>query len=116
MLDYWSQCALKPLHDYVNNRLRRISVDCTFDQSKFKPILLALSQGKFKYHSIDLSSATDRMPIALQKRVVKYLFNSEEMADAWEQILVGYPFSLTVKGKTERITYGAGQPMGAYSS
>jgi hypothetical protein len=54
------------------------------------------------------------MPIALQKRVVAYLFKSNTKANAWSELLVGEPFD--VKGLSFPIVYGAGQPMGAYSS
>jgi hypothetical protein len=36
ILDYWSQTALRPLHDHLNKVLRRLGrVDCTFNQSAF---------------------------------------------------------------------------------
>jgi len=114
IMDYWSQSALRPLHLFINKRLKRISMDCTFNQDHFTTYLPTWQLANNSYHSIDLSAATDRMPISLQKRVVEHLFRSTEMADAWENILVGYPFSIS--GQTTLITYGAGQPMGAYSS
>lgn len=36
ILDYFSQCALRPLHFYLFNVLRKIPQDCTFDQGSFK--------------------------------------------------------------------------------
>jgi len=45
IMDYWSQTALKPLHQYLFGILRRIPQDVTFDQSRFRGrrFLLSLS-------------------------------------------------------------------------
>jgi hypothetical protein len=116
ILDYWSQTCLRPLHDSINRILKRIPMDCTFDQNAFTKSTPADLQGH-SFHSIDLTAATDRMPIALQKRVVRYLFGSTAKADAWSEILVGHPYSVRVGCNTfSDIVYGTGQPMGAYSS
>ena len=67
ILDYWSQTALQPLHRVLNGMLAKLAPqDCTFNQGSFR---LALpSEGP--YWSIDLTNATDRMPIAVQQRVI----------------------------------------------
>jgi len=63
--------------------LRRIKSDCTFNQNAFASRLTELQNKKQgHYYSIDLKAATDRMPIALQKRVVAYIFDSKEKSDA----------------------------------
>lgn len=108
ILDYWSQTALRPLHKALNLMLRRIGPDCTFNQSHFKTCLLSLSP----FHSLDLSNATDRMPIALQLRVIKKVVG-EDRAVAWAHILTGYEYNS--KGNPS-VKYNCGQPMGAYSS
>lgn len=107
ILDYWSQTALRPLHKQLNAMLRRIGPDCTFDQGSFTRIL-PLSP----YHSLDLSNATDRMPLALQLRVVERVIGKER-AMAWAHILTGYEYNS--KGNPS-VKYNCGQPMGAYSS
>lgn len=107
ILDYWSQTALRPLHKVLNQMLRRIGPDCTFDQGSFTRIL-PLSP----FHSLDLSNATDRMPIALQLRVIERIVGKER-AVAWAHILTGYEY--TSKGNPS-VKYNCGQPMGAYSS
>lgn len=108
ILDYWSQTALKPYHDALNSVLKGIKCDCTFNQGNFISVLSSLRP----FHSLDLSNATDRMPIALQRRVFERLFGAEKAA-AWAHILVGYEY--TSKGNPS-VKYNAGQPMGAYSS
>lgn len=107
ILDYWSQTALRPLHKVMNQMLRKIGPDCTFSQGSFTRIL-PLSP----FYSLDLSNATDRMPIALQLRVVERIIGKER-AVAWAHILTGYEF--TSKGNPS-VKYNCGQPMGAYSS
>jgi hypothetical protein len=114
ILDYWSQSCLRPLHIRVNSILKKIPMDCTFNQNHFSTYLPQIRLRNNHYSSIDLTAATDRMPIALQKRVVEFLYGSAEKANAWEEILVGLPFNIS--GKTDSVKYGTGQPMGAYSS
>jgi len=107
ILDYWSQTCLKPYHDAMNSILRKIKTDCTFSQGSFTRIL-PLSP----FYSLDLSNATDRMPLVVQMRVFEKLFGKEK-ASAWAHVLVGYEY--TSKGNPS-VSYNAGQPMGAYSS
>lgn len=56
-------------------------MDCTFNQNSFKSSIPTDLEGNH-HHSIDLTAATDRMPIALQKRVIAYLFKSDTKAIA----------------------------------
>lgn len=109
ILDYWTQTALRPLHDSLNGILRRIWNDCTFNQNHFLTCLPSLGP----YYSLDLSNATDRMPLVLQKRVLAKVIGIEK-TEAWARLLVGYGY--TTRGLHSTINYGAGQPMGAYSS
>lgn len=97
-----------PLHDYLYSLLSRISQDCTFDQTKWFDHLD--SQNDF-YDSIDLTTATDRFPILLQKEILTVLAG-EEYASSWEYLMVGEPFIYEDK----ELTYACGNPMGAYSS
>jgi hypothetical protein len=108
IFDYWSQTALRPLHRALNSILRNLEPDCTFNQGSFANRITSLSP----FHSLDLSNATDRMPLELQRRVIERLIGVER-ANAWAHVLVGYEF--TSKGNPS-VTYNAGQPMGAYSS
>lgn len=107
ILDYWSQCALNPLHNALFRLLRTIKGDCTFNQGSFTKWLPTTGV----YHSFDLSAATDRFPVELQESVLSQLIGKER-AGAWRSIMVNEEFSF--KGST--IAYAVGQPMGAYSS
>lgn len=107
ILDYWSQTSLQRLHKEINAILKKIPADCTFDQGS----RLGRLKPNGMFHSLDLSNATDRFPIALQVKILSRL-TSEEIAQAWKQIMVGLPFDY----KGNKYTYAVGQPMGAYSS
>jgi hypothetical protein len=106
VLDYFSQTALKPLHDSVMRILGKLKCDMTFRQDA-GPLS---AQGPF--FSIDLKAATDSFPISLQEAVLCELIG-EEKTRAWKTIMVGYPF-LNPSGSP--VMYKRGQPMGAYSS
>jgi hypothetical protein len=119
ILDYWSQTSLRPLHKMLNNILRTIPRDCTFNQGAFTEFVHE-DNGPNLFHSLDLTAATDRMPIALQKRVIAQIIGTEK-SEAWSRILVDYPFQVTTldensKRVTREVKYNTGQPMGAYSS
>jgi len=80
IFDYWSQGVLKPLHDFLNHVLRRFQEDCTFNQNNFKTVLPYC--GSSTFYSIDLKSATDRMPSNLQALVLSYIIGSVEFSEA----------------------------------
>nr|QIR30244.1 RNA-dependent RNA polymerase [Plasmopara viticola lesion associated mitovirus 21] len=110
ILDYWSQSALKGLHQNLYKILRKLPADCTYDQGRHLGKMAALNSGS-RFFSFDLSSATDRFPLQVQKRLLAKLVGLEA-ADQWEEIMVKHPFEY--QGKS--IYYGTGQPMGAHSS
>jgi hypothetical protein len=109
ILDYWSQTWLLQIHSIHFNLLRLISTDRTFTQS---PLITNKLSGH-KYYSFDLSAATDRFPLSLQKELIKGCFGSE-VSDTFESVLTKTPFYVPWEDKT--ITYNCGQPMGAYGS
>jgi hypothetical protein len=107
ILDYFSQSVLKPLHLYLFNFLKKIDQDCTFDQNSFKD---KISDWDI-FYSVDLKSATDRFPIRLICEVLKGRL-PVSYVQAWEDIMVGYPFI----SDGQEFSYSVGNPMGAYSS
>lgn len=109
ILDYYSQQALRPLHQYLFRILSRIPQDCTFDHGRLLEKLTP-DQGS-SFHSIDLSTATDRFPIELQSAILEVMFGPE-YARSWKTVMVGFPFSY----KDMTVSYTRGNPMGAYSS
>lgn len=110
MSDYWSQTALRPLHKEIFKLLRtRLPQDRTFTQD---PYLIKV-QGQ-KFHSLDLTAATDRIPAVLQRDILQ-LMTDKNTAWAWYHLMVDQPF-LIPGSKTEYVKYAVGQPMGALSS
>nr|WNM95051.1 MAG: RNA-dependent RNA polymerase [Diaporthe helianthi mitovirus 2] len=124
--DAITQAVLKPLHKCLFAILKDLPMDGTFDQSAPIDRLLRLTskQECTKFYSYDLSSATDRLPVSLQRDVLSYLYNNE-MADLWKELLVGRTWRLPKSSKRytydmnplpESVKYEVGQPMGALSS
>jgi len=107
IFDYWSQSALRPLHNWALSQLRKIPADRTYDQDPFK------LTNKGPYYSIDLTSATDRFPIKLQELLLAKL-TSAAFASNWVSILT--KVEVWVPWEIRHIKYATGQPMGAYSS
>jgi hypothetical protein len=91
--------------------LKKIPQDCTFEQSGFI--------GKVKdwdyFCSVDLSSATDRFPIALIADVLRGHLPSSYVDD-WLTIMVDRDFRFSKEGADRDVRYSVGNPMGAYSS
>jgi len=111
ILDYWSQTVLRAFHDYLFRVLRKIPQDCSFAQGSF----LEKTKGWKKFHSLDLTAATDRFPISVIAEVLKGLL-PEAFVNAWVHVMVGLPFDYKYHNKHESVYYSVGNPMGAYSS
>jgi len=111
--DWWTQVLFKPLHDVISDILKRIPEDGTFDQNK--PVKLMLSKIKNpRYQTVvssDLSAATDRLPVALQRDILLVLGLP---GNIWEHIL-NRPY-LVSRPFPQLVTYSVGQPMGVLSS
>jgi len=134
IVDALTQWAMKPLHRWLFAILRRVPMDGTFNQ--LQP-LKRIPWGRAPLYSYDLSAATDRLPLELQKRIISKL-TSPRIADLWSAILVNrfyrvnpppkYSKSLLpmdvvsnspfakASGSGLEIKYAQGQPMGALSS
>ena len=106
ILDYYSQNYLKKIHEHLFTLLQRIPEDRTFTQDPYVHF-------DGPYYSFDLSSATDRFPAILQKRLLRFLFTADT-SESWYDLLTKEPFYVPWDGSF--VTYETGQPMGAYSS
>lgn len=136
MVDSWTQWLLYPLHNWIFALLAQIKSDGTFNQ--LRPVLRLQKlfyPSKVKartFSSIDLSAATDRLPISLQVSLLRSLLkdlvpDSALFAEAWRSILVDRPYSISLSNEIKKgavlpktvpkdIMYTVGQPMGALSS
>jgi hypothetical protein len=109
IVDYWTQTSLKPLHDALFTSLSKIPEDCTFSQaSKWDQI--ASKPGP--YYSFDLTAATDRFPMQLQRAMIEAL-QGKEYAEAWSRLLTARDFRTPCGSQ---VRFAVGQPLGAYSS
>ncbi|CCG47524.1 RNA dependent RNA polymerase [Clitocybe odora virus] len=111
MVDPWSQMILRPFHLGLFKILRRIRMDGTFNQ--LKP--LERAWGFKSLYSMDLSSATDRLPMRIQVPLIQQLFKlTNAEAEAWRSLLVDRPYYCPPLNTS--VMYSVGQPMGALSS
>jgi hypothetical protein len=106
---------LSPLHNTINHFLKQLPMDGTFNQQAVAAQVrdwtkLGYNKELFCY---DLTTATDRIPIVLQERILSILMASTSFGNGWKEILTGRTF-LTENG--DHISYATGQPMGARSS
>lgn len=115
MVDWWTQTLLYPLHKAIFGSLRFIPQDSTFDQ--MKGVRRACDEVRGGYvASLDLSAATDRLPVSLQSLLVDYL--KPGLGGPWRDLLVGRAYKVPKKYSSvaSQVFYACGQPMGAYSS
>lgn len=120
MVDSLTQCVMKPLHDLLFSILRKIETDGTFNQ--IRPAQRLIDLGYRKFWSLDLSSATDRFPLALQQALLSALIGPR-LARLWASLLVERfyltprpPVGVRGPGADTPLVYGSGQPMGALTS
>jgi hypothetical protein len=118
---YWTQTVLRGLHDSLFEYFKKLPHDCTFDQ--LAGITRVTESGSQKIWSYDLSAATDRFPLEIQEWVLSELIESRTpahaaaLAKAWAGLLRSLTFSYKrTRNSVEYLSYGTGQPMGAYSS
>jgi hypothetical protein len=113
--DWWTQVLLKPLHTAIYRFLDSLESDGTRDQQKVVQVFLRKLNVKClvglkgkRCQSMDLSAATDRLPVKLQAQILELLGFPGNL---WMSILDRDWLLLG-----ERVRYAVGQPMGAYSS
>jgi hypothetical protein len=117
--DYFSQVALKPLHEYIFKLLRLNPNDATFDQQGAVDQFAA--KGYKDIYSYDLKSATDLIPAQLYKEVLEPLIGRKG-ADLWlalmkdREWLAPKDLRKAAKNPNLMVRYTRGQPMGLLSS
>lgn len=133
MVDAYTQWVLKPIHDYIFELIKDIPMDGTFDQTAPVEKLRILPTLNRYFYSIDLSAATDRLPVELQVSVMERVLSkgglpeAGEAARQWADLLVKREYKVSLppsalrefdipKDLPKSVTYSVGQPMGALSS
>jgi hypothetical protein len=113
LADWISQSVLSPLHHVIFSKLKKLSTDYTHDQtSSIKIAKLWYQDGK-QVWCFDLSAATDRIPISLQRKILNLCGLSEIGCKAWEFIMTERPF---LAPNSKYYKYSVGQGIGLYSS
>jgi hypothetical protein len=115
--NWWIQVILEPLHQGLMTILKSIPMDGTFDQVAPVKRLMATVRPGTRFYSFDLSSATDRLPVQLQRDILNILVPG--LGTLWMDLLGSLQWtwkSLNKKVPIKEISYAVGQPMGAYSS
>nr|UJQ92484.1 MAG: putative RNA-dependent RNA polymerase [Mitoviridae sp.] len=118
--DYFTQVAMKPIHEHLFALLKGIKTDATFDQQG--RVDEYFQQGLSPHWSFDLKSATDLIPLALYKEVLTPLFiakdgsyaEARELVELWAKVLTDRDWLLP--DGSGFVRYNTGQPMGALSS
>lgn len=113
ILDFYSQSALKPIHNYLMDWLKTQPTDGTADHSVAARQLSEWTSHGEKLWSFDLTTATDRYPVFLQKRVMSRIFG-QQIADLWFEIIADRSF--LDPNCRDRVRFSVGQPLGALSS
>lgn len=120
--DIWTQSLFKPLHEALFTFLKRLPNDGTFDQDASFERCLKKAVSYNCAFSVDLSSATDRLPILLQSGIIDQMFNIPGLGECWKSILIDRPYMIRNNkygigfSENNYVYYGTGQPMGALSS
>lgn len=112
IVDFWTQQALKPFHEQLLRVISRIDGDCTLNQNQGFKRAMKHSLGK-PIHSFDLTSATDRFPLSFQMVLMDHLYGPE-ISGLWKTAISERQWR--VGKKDHFISWGRGQPLGAYSS
>jgi len=115
IVDPWTQYVLYPIHMGLFGILKDIPMDGTFDQ----PRPLSNINGSRGLYSLDLTAATDRMPLEIQVHLLGELIGDQEFAAHWAKLLVDRDYNFFQLGYSPyhgNYRYAVGQPMGAYSS
>jgi hypothetical protein len=123
IVDIWTQSLLAPLHNALFDILRGLPNDGTFDQDLSYDRCRQKAQLYNCAFSVDLSAATDRLPILLQSNVIDKIWSVTGLGKLWATILVDRPYYITDKRygdennyKNNYFYYQTGQPMGGLSS
>nr|DAZ90603.1 TPA_asm: RdRp [Calvadosia cruxmelitensis mitovirus 1] len=107
-----TQGLLFPIHSAIFSWLRRNTDDYTFDQSRIRYSYQRWQMEKREMFSLDLSAATDRIPVIVQ---LACLCNTL----GYYTFILGYLMTWSCKFRTHGshyLTYSVGQPMGLYGS
>lgn len=79
--DYFTQCILSPFHSLAASVLSSIPNDGTYDQDGAFEKVLEFTRRRLPLFSIDLSKATDRLPLKIQVKLMSLLVGDKDIAE-----------------------------------
>jgi len=106
--DWWSNMALRDIHEAFMAGLKNLRGDVTYRQDEIPKLIKGL--GKSVY-TADMTAFTDRFPISWETEIVSAAYGLE-IGNLWEHIIQKRDF-WTPKGP---VRYAVGNPMGLLSS
>jgi hypothetical protein len=121
IVDIWTQSLLQPLHKALFRFLTKLPNDGTFDQDKSFHRVMEKSKLFGRAYSVDLSAATDRLPVLLQENILNCWFGNN-IGTHWRKLLTLRNYYIDDSNafvninETPYVKYGCGQPMGCLSS
>nr|UJQ92493.1 MAG: putative RNA-dependent RNA polymerase [Mitoviridae sp.] len=123
IIDYFSQWAFQPIHDFLLGILKTISEDGTSSQNdglvRFRDRVKDIERDGI-FFSVDISAATDTIPRELYLELLSALFKNRFFATHYMKLLSEREFLIPKdlwKNFGFKFTdYWRGQPMGAWSS
>jgi hypothetical protein len=113
-VNWWIQSAFKGLHKSIFRFLETVPTDGTFNQKQSFDQFLEKYSSNQLMSGYDLSAATDRLPIDVQRDI---LISAGLPGNLWRDILT-FPYCAPFETSEDvsEVRYAVGQPMGAYSS
>lgn len=111
--DYWSQRALKPLHDALILHLKSLKRDCTYAHDMARDVLIHRTGHKMFIGTSDITAFTDRFPIEPQMKTISRCFG-DDISGLWIQVILLRGFKAA--GREKLVYWNVGQPLGLYSS
>lgn len=116
MPDYYTQMVLQPVHRKLAEVLQTFEADCTFDQKSAIPKIRAWHEAGKTVCSFDQSSCTDLFPIDCQLIPIQEAFG-KSFSKALKTVMVDRYWEVKLpSGRTKRVRWSVGQPLGEYAS
>lgn len=82
MTNWWIQCLFEPIHRSIFDGLKGIAqVDGTFNQEGCLSEFIRRTPSDKTIYSFDLSAATDRLPLELQKDIMSIWLGNHCISD-----------------------------------
>jgi hypothetical protein len=94
--------------------LRKLPSDGTYSHNNVGNYVKEATSKKLDIVTSDMTAFTDLFPGILQRELLRELVKDQDLANAWWTLLAKRSFKLSWEDRY--ISYGTGQPMGAYAS